>query len=50
MRKPNVSRSPLVKAAEVGRDEITDRDEGKARGVCPPPGDAPEEGGYGCLF
>ncbi len=35
---------------EIAEAEITDMDEGKVRGVCPPPTDAPEEGGNLSLF
>ncbi len=35
---------------EIADDEITDMDEGKSKGVCPPSQDAPEEGGNLSLF
>jgi len=35
---------------EIADDEITDMDEGKAKGVCPPSQDAPEAGGNLSLF
>ncbi len=35
---------------EIAEAEITDMDEGKARGLNPPPTDAPEEGGNLSLF